>query len=143
MKGLTKLASSALFLVFLFALPAFAASVADKEQAAVMAAREFLALIDAADYAQSWDVTARFFKQKVTKESWVKEIEILRPKSRSLIERKLRTAEFSKSVPGIPKGEYVVIVFDTIFANRQGAIEIVTPTLESDGHWRVSGYFVR
>ena len=140
-----KLISSALFLVFLFALPAFSASVADKEQAAVMAAREFLALIDAADYAQSWDVTARFFKQKVTKESWVKEIEILRPKSKSLVERKLRSAEYSKSksVSGIPDGEYVVIVFDTIFADKQGAIEIVTPTLEPDGHWRVSGYFVR
>ena len=143
MKRLIKLASSALFLVFLFALPAFSASTADKEQAAVKAAQEFLALIDAADYAQSWEVTARFFKQKVSKESWIKEIAILRPKSKSPIERKLRSAEYSKSVPGIPEGEYVVIVFDTSFDNKQGAIEIVTPTLEPDGHWHVSGYFVR
>lgn len=140
-----KFVSSALFLVFLSALPAFAASVADKEQEAVKAAQEFLALIDAADYAQSWDVSARFFKQKVAKESWIKEIEILRPKSKTVIERKLRSAEYSKSVPGtgIPEGEYVVIVFDTILNNKQGAIEIVTPTLEPDGHWRVSGFFVR
>jgi len=140
-----KLISSALLLVFLFALPAVSASDADKEQAAVTAAEDFLALVDAADYTQSWDMTAQFFKQKVSKENWIKEIGVLRPKSKSLVERKLRSAEYSKSesVPGIPDGEYVVIVFDTIFADKQGAIEIVTPTLEPDGHWRVSGYFVR
>ncbi len=37
----------------------------------------------------------------------------------------------------------VVIQYDTSFQNKASAIETVTPSLEKDGVWRVSGYFVK
>jgi hypothetical protein len=46
-------------------------------------------------------------------------------------------------LPGAPDGEYVVIHFHTVFANKADAIETVTPMRGRDGRWRVSGYFVR
>jgi hypothetical protein len=36
----------------------------------------------------------------------------------------------------------VVLKFDTSFANKKVAVETVTPMLDKDGKWRVSGYFV-
>jgi hypothetical protein len=48
-----------------------------------------------------------------------------------------------QSLPGAPDGEYVVIQFKTAFENKKFAIETVTPMLDGDGKWRVSGYFIR
>ncbi len=42
-----------------------------------------------------------------------------------------------------PKGEYVVIQYASAYTNRPKVIETVTPMLEKDGTWRVSGYFVK
>jgi hypothetical protein len=33
--------------------------------------------------------------------------------------------------------------FDTQFEKKRAAIETVTPMQDTDGQWRVSGYFVR
>ncbi len=43
----------------------------------------------------------------------------------------------------MPDGEYVVVQLETSFANKKAAVETVTPMLEKDGRWRVSGYFIR
>ncbi len=47
------------------------------------------------------------------------------------------------SLPGAPDGEYVVISYETSFTNKKSAIETVTPMLDKDGKWRVSGYFIK
>ncbi len=52
-------------------------------------------------------------------------------------------ATFTRTVPGAPDGEYVVIQFDTQFENKAAAVETVTPMREKDGSWRVSGYFIK
>jgi hypothetical protein len=33
--------------------------------------------------------------------------------------------------------------YDTSFANKKSATETVTPMLDNDGQWRVSGYFIK
>jgi len=30
-----------------------------------------------------------------------------------------------------------------VFANKKAAVETVTPMKDTDGQWRVSGYFIR
>jgi hypothetical protein len=37
----------------------------------------------------------------------------------------------------------VVIQYETKFDRAPGMIETVTPMLEKDGKWKVSGYFVK
>jgi len=37
----------------------------------------------------------------------------------------------------------VVIQFDSSFEHKQTAVETVTPMLDTDGKWRVSGYFIK
>jgi hypothetical protein len=46
-------------------------------------------------------------------------------------------------LPGAPDGQYVVIQFETSFENKHNAVETVTPMLEPNGQWRVSGYYIR
>jgi hypothetical protein len=59
-----------------------------------------------------------------------------------VISRKLNSAKFETSMPGAPDGQSVVIRFETSFQRKKSAIETVTPMLDSDGHWRVSGYYI-
>ena len=40
-------------------------------------------------------------------------------------------------------GKYVVIQYTTRFANKADATETVTPMRETDGSWKVSGYFIK
>ncbi|MDD5138124.1 MAG: DUF4019 domain-containing protein, partial [Candidatus Omnitrophica bacterium] len=46
------------------------------------------------------------------------------------------------TLPGAPDGEYVIVQFDTTFENKKSSVESVTMSLEADGRWRVSGYFI-
>jgi hypothetical protein len=59
------------------------------------------------------------------------------------LSRKLRSATYSRGMPGAPPGEYVVIQFHTQFDKRPLSTETVTPMRVGDGPWKVSGYFIR
>jgi hypothetical protein len=37
----------------------------------------------------------------------------------------------------------VTIQYETVFENKASAVETITPMLDPDGIWRVSGYFIR
>ena len=52
-------------------------------------------------------------------------------------------AKPATELPGAPDGEYVVFQFSTAFEHKRAAVETVTPMMDADGQWRVSGYFVR
>jgi hypothetical protein len=53
------------------------------------------------------------------------------------------SASYRTSLPGAPDGQYVVIKFNTWFENKKSAIETVTPKMDKDGMWRVSGYYIK
>jgi hypothetical protein len=61
----------------------------------------------------------------------------------ALQDRRLAGAEYTSTLPGAPDGEYVVIQFQAKYANKASAVETLTPMKDSDGVWRVSGYFIR
>ena len=123
------------------ALPA--AGAEDPEKAARPGAEEWLALVDADNYAESWKQAATIFKQQMTAEQWESAVKSVHSKTGKLVSRKFRTAEFMDSLPGAPPGDYVVLKYDTVFEKFETATEIVVPTKEKDGSWKVSGYFVK
>jgi hypothetical protein len=57
--------------------------------------------------------------------------------------RSLKSAAFSHNPPGAPAGDYVMLQYDTQFANKGKAVETVVPMRTPDGSWKVSGYFIR
>jgi hypothetical protein len=57
--------------------------------------------------------------------------------------RTLLSAAYRTELPGVPPGEYVVMQYETEVAGDRTIVETVTPMRESDGRWRVSGYYIR
>jgi hypothetical protein len=110
---------------------------------AVKAAQAWLSLIDSGDYGASWQEAADIFKNAATKEQWAGMAKTVRQPLGEVISREVMTKMPTQTVPGGPDGEYVVIQFKTSFENKKNAIETVTPMLDKDGVWRVSGYYIR
>ncbi len=119
---------------------AFAGSA---EKAAQKAALQWLGLIDAEKFDQSWETAAALFKNAITKAHWHQTIKAVRPPMGKLKSRKLTSATYATTLPGAPDGEYVVIRFRSSFSQKKSAIETVTPVKDPDGTWRVSGYFIK
>jgi len=116
---------------------------AKPEVEAQTAAEQWLALVDAGKFGESWDSAAPYFKAAVSKDKWESSLVALRKPLGDLTSRKLKTAKYTKTLPGAPDGEYVVLQFDTSFSNKKSAVETVTPLLDKDGKWKVSGYFIK
>jgi hypothetical protein len=115
----------------------------EKEAQALAAARTWLALVDEGKYGDSWATAAAYFKNAITKEKWEQMLTAVRNPLGRLVSRELISKTYTQSLPGAPDGEYVIIQFATSFENKKSAIETVTPMLDSDNEWRVSGYFIK
>lgn len=107
------------------------------------AARQWLKLVDAGRYAESWDAAAKWFRREVPKEEWVRRLEELRRPMGAKTSRELDRARFQSSMRGAPLGEYVFIEYRSSFENNESARETVTPMKEDDGVWRVAGYYCK
>lgn len=116
---------------------------AQAEAAAVTAAKVWLALVDAGKYAESWTTAAGFFKGVVKQEQWVEAMTGVRTPLGKNTSREVKSATYMTALPGAPDGKYVVIQFQASFENKRSAVETVTPMLDKDGKWRVSGYFIK
>ncbi|MEA1933680.1 MAG: DUF4019 domain-containing protein [Thermodesulfobacteriota bacterium] len=114
-----------------------------KEASAVSAAVRWLAMVDSTKYAESWNNAAELFKNAVQPKQWEQSMQAVRGPLGKLMLRKLKTKTYKSSLPGAPDGEYVVIQFETTFENKIAAVETVTPMMDKDGIWRVSGYYIK
>lgn len=122
---------------------AFAGAEADAVAAARAAAEAWLAALDAADYGATWDAAAALFRNAVPRAGWEQAARATRGPLGALQQRQLAGAQFTRTLPGAPDGEYVVIQYRTRFEHKAAAVETVTPMRDADGAWRVSGYFIR
>jgi len=113
------------------------------EEAAVASSQKWLSLVDNGKYAESWDEAAAYLKNALPKQKWVESLQAYRKPLGKLVSRKLISKQYATSLPGAPDGEYVVIQYETSFENKNSAIETITPMLDKDGTWRVSGYFIK
>lgn len=115
----------------------------NKTASAQKGAESWLALVDKADYAGSWNQAAAMFKAAVTKDDWTQKVGAVRGPLGKVVSRKLQSAQYTTSLPGAPDGEYVVMQYQTSFENKKSAVETIVPMLDKDGQWRVSGYFIK
>ena len=131
----------AAFFALLFSNAARAAQTA--EELAVKTAAKWLAMVDEGKYSESWADAAQIFKGAVTAEQWKSSLSSVREPLGKPISRNITSKKFTTSLPGAPDGEYVVIQYGTSFENKRSAVETVTPMLDKDGKWRVSGYYIK
>lgn len=114
-----------------------------KQKAAVEAAQKWLGLIDQGQYAESWKEASASFRDHITQQNWENALHAVRAPLGKLLSRKLKDSSYRTSLPGAPDGEYVVMQFDTSFANKNSAVETVTFMLDSGHTWKAAGYFIR
>lgn len=60
-----------------------------------------------------------------------------------VLSRTPKATNYTKSLPGAPVGDYVVIQYESSFEHKPSAIETVTFLLDVDGKYRVSGYSIK
>jgi len=137
MRGLAAACGLAVLLV----VPALRAET--PEDAAQAVADSWLKLLDKGQYEASWEQAAKPLQAAIGKDEWTKGCGGARQPLGKLVSRKLKSRQYTKQIPGVPDGQYVVIQYDSVFEQKASAVETVTPMVDSDGAWRVSGYFVR
>lgn len=139
MKSIASLIVILVCLSFAFNSMAGEKMAIDPEKAALT----WLLLIDDANYGESWETAAAYFKNAIKREKWEQMLNAVRKPLGRVLSRELISKTYTKSLPGAPDGEYTVIQFKTSFENKISGIETVTPMLDPDGIWRVSGYFIQ
>lgn len=138
-----RLFATAFLFVASFPLGALAFAADKPGVLAAARAEAWLALVDQGKYGESWDEAAKLFKGAVTRDKWAETAKGVRAPLGKLVSRKLTSAQYAESLPGAPDGKYVVIQYAASFENKNSAVETVTPMLDPDGSWRVSGYFIK
>ena len=83
------------------------------------------------------------FKSKVAREQWVSAVRSVRGPLGAIQSRSFLAAVYKTEVSGAPDGEYVIIQYRASFEKKGEAVETITPMMEKDGVWRVSGYFIQ
>jgi len=138
---------TALLAVF-FGLVAFSSAVFSQtsekpEDLAQKSAQAWLSLTDSDKYAEAWRNASQGFKTAFPQNEFVSALTGVREPLGKLLSRKLKSAIYAKQLPGAPDGEYVVIQYETSFADKAAALETATETRDKDGQWRIAGYFIK
>ena len=108
-------------------------------------ATAWLTLMDAGKYGEGWDAAAAMFKNAIPRGNWDAASKSARGPSGplgALKGRKLKSASFTRTAPGAPPGEYVIVLFNAQFERRPAGIEQITVAHEKDGSWKVAGYAI-
>src|SRR5665213_158012 len=87
-----------------------AAQDTDVVAQATTSATAWLALVDAGKYPASWDQAAGLFKAAVSRPSWATAAQAARAPFGAFQSREIKSATFTRTLPGAPDGEYVVIM---------------------------------
>lgn len=109
------------------------------EDAAVEVATQWLKLLDSGEVGKGWEQSSRVFRNNVSVEDFKKSIGDSRGPLGKLMSREVRSAQAAHSLPNAPRGRYVIVQFDSVFANHPAIVETVTTKFEGAG-WRVLGY---
>lgn len=107
------------------------------------AARDWLTLTDKGDGEASWKAAGEKFRKAMSVPDWTKALQTYREPFGAVQQRAAVSTSFRNEMPGAPDGQYALLQFRTAFAKKSEGHESVTLELESDGKWRVIGYFIR
>jgi len=124
---------------FLWAVPALAGPAEDEVAAS---AKTWLAVVDAKNYPESWKDAADLFQQGVSQDKWAGMVQSIRDKVGPVKSRQFQAAQFTKTLPGVPDGDYAVVSFQTDFEARVSSTEVIT-LIHENGQWKVGGYFIQ
>jgi hypothetical protein len=124
-------------------LAATTAGMSAQTEEAREAAEAWLAMVDAGEYARSWEEAATAFKAAVTEEQWRTQMTAGRTQAGAVEKRTPAQAQTVTDPPGAPAGEYVQFRYDSTFSTLGPVSENIVLVRDGERGWRVAGYFLR
>lgn len=118
------------------------ASSPASDRAGARAAEDWAKLLDRQAWGESWKTSGGVFRSQLTEAGWTATIQPLRQQLGPVASRSLKIVSSANSLPGVPDGEYKIVQFETVFANKPVAVETVVLAREGTA-WKVDGYFIR
>jgi hypothetical protein len=115
----------------------------EAEKQAAAAAEAWLALADKEEFSQCWETAAGYLRSQIERRDFVEKVGEARKPLGKVVSRELKSKTYMTTLPLAPDGEYVILQYATSFEHRKSAVETVTPMLDKDKKWRVSGYYIR
>ena len=125
----------------LFSTAAFCSTTSTTASVQI-ASKQWLTLMDAGDYATSWQQAGIAFRSSVTVQHWTQVSGAVRTPLGAVRQRSSQDVVSTTTLPGMPDGQYATIKFETSFTHKASATETVTMACEPDGQWRVIGCFI-
>lgn len=104
-------------------------------------AKQWLGLIDDANYAEAWKQAAATMRDQVKAEKFASSIGATRGTFGAMSSRSIKDVKLTKSLPGMRDGQYAQVRFDSSFAHKASAVETVT-LISDNGGWSVIGYHI-
>lgn len=120
-----------------------AEEILEEKKVCLEESQKWLTLADQGQYDKTWLSASEYFRSLIPQQWGQAQIEGSRKSMGNLISRNLRTQDYKTSVPAAPDGDYYILVFDSSFANKKAAVEIVTMMKDKDKQWRLAGYFIK
>jgi hypothetical protein len=114
-----------------------------QKEASIKASEVWLKLLQEGKFEDSWNESSPYFKSQVTKDIWTKQISLIYSKLGKLKSRKFLSAAYAKKLPNAPDGKYFILRFSASFEQKPKVVETIVPMLTKDGHWKISGYFLK
>ena len=142
MKKLMSWALPGLTLAAIVSIPSFA-TAQEVDDPRVTPAKQWLLLVDAGNYSESWEEAGETFRGAVTKEAWEQQLTAVRTPLGAVASRELKNAQQMTDPPNAPPGDYLLVTFSTSFEGMPTATETVILAKEAEDDWKVAGYFIR
>lgn len=114
----------------------------NKAEATIAAATEFLQMVDAGRYDDSWQIADPFLQKKVPLPDWQAKLTKIKETFGPVAERSLDDVNFTAPAEELPESEFIMLQYETRF-QKQEMNEVITLVLGNDNRWRVVGYFIQ
>ena len=106
-------------------------------------AKSWLELIDSGEYEQSWKESGAIFRSGISIAKWTEAMQLVREPLGVAKSREIALAQAPNSLPGLPKGNYLILSFTTDF-DSQTTMKVETLSMvEVDGEYKAIGYFIK
>jgi hypothetical protein len=109
---------------------------------AQVAARTWLVLVDNGEGLASYAAAGARFRETLPGEQWVAGLGGARKLFGDLTQRAIVSTKLTRTLPGLPDGDYASLVFRSSFTKREVAQEVVTLEF-TGGAWHVVGYIIQ
>ena len=106
------------------------------------AASQWLQLVDAGNFAESWTHAAKSFQSRVTKADWIAGMKKFRGRFGKVSSRDFKGVAYAENPPGGPTGTNATIQYSINFTKGMRADEVISMALQKNGEWRVSSYYI-